>query len=165
MLELLASRAENALGFDRSPAMLRLARAKLESAQTRHGGRVELRQGDFYALPLGDGSADLVIMHQVLRYAQYPAAVLAEAARVLAPEGRLLVVDFAVHDREDLRTRDAHASLGFGDQSMSEWFRQAGLDFMPPMALEGELTVKLWLGQRPEQKAGEKGHDKFARTA
>lgn len=158
MLELLASRSDSALGFDRSPAMLRLARAKLESVQTRTGARVELRQGDFYALPLGDGMADLAIMHQVLHYAQHPAAVLMEAARLLAPGGRLLVVDFAAHDREELRTRDAHVSLGFGDQHMNEWFRQAGLKLMPSLALEGKLTVKLWLGQRPVAGAEEEGY-------
>lgn len=156
MLELLAPKSDTALGFDRSPAMLRLARAKLESVQTRQGGRVELWQGDFYALPLGDNLVDLAIMHQVLRYAQHPAAVLAEAARLLAPGGRLLVVDFAAHNREDLRTRDAHVSLGFGDQNMSEWFRQAGLIPATPLALEGELTVKLWLGRRPSGESIEK---------
>ncbi|QHI95079.1 metalloregulator ArsR/SmtB family transcription factor [Aristophania vespae] len=147
MLELLAPQAESAIGFDRSPSMLRLARSKLENVQTRLGTRAELRQGDFYALPLANEAVDLAIMHQVLRYAQHPASVLAEAARLLAPGGRLLVVDFATHNREDLRTRDAHASLGFSDQHMDEWFKQAGLKTTPPLALEGELTVKLWLGQ------------------
>ena len=56
-----------------------------------------------YALPLDDGSADTIIIHQVLHYAHSPAAAIAEAARVLAPGGRLLVVDFAAHEREDLR--------------------------------------------------------------
>ncbi len=103
-----------------------------------------------YALPLPSASADLVIIHQVLHYAHQPAAAIAEAARVLAPGGRLLLVDFASHEREDLRTRDAHARLGFSDDQIAAWNRAAGLESAGVERLEGgELTVKLWLGLRP----------------
>ena len=64
-----------------------------------------------------------MILHQVLHYAQHPAAAIAEAARLLAPGGRLLIVDFAPHEREELRSRDAHARLGFADEQMLGWFR------------------------------------------
>ena len=95
---------------------------------TRSGSaRPSLRQGDMYALPLDDGSADSVIIHQVLHYAQSPRAAIDEAARMLAPGGRLLVVDFAAHEREELRTRDAHVRLGFADEAMIGWFEAAGL--------------------------------------
>ena len=146
MIELFGAKAESALGLDRSPEMLRLARAKLAQAGL---DRAELRQGDMYALPLASGSADVVILHQVLHYAQQPAAAIAEAARLLAPGGRLLVVDFAPHDREDLRSSAAHARLGFADDQMAHWFAAAGLGSAPPEQLGGgELTVKLWLGRR-----------------
>jgi ArsR family transcriptional regulator len=112
MLELFGPAAVRALGVDRSPEMLRLARVKLAQAGL---AAAELRQGDMYALPLAAGSADTVILHQVLHYAQQPAAAVAEAARLLAPGGRLLIVDFAPHEREELRDRDAHARLGFAD--------------------------------------------------
>ena len=92
MLELFAPRADSAIGIDRSSEMLRLARVKLEQAGI---SGASLRQGDMYALPLGDRSADSIILHQVLHYAQQPGAAIAEAARVLAPGGRLLVIDFA----------------------------------------------------------------------
>jgi ubiquinone/menaquinone biosynthesis C-methylase UbiE len=72
------------LGIDRSPEMLRLARVKLAQAGL---DSAELRQGDMYALPLPSGAADTVIIHQVLHYAQQPAAAVAEAARLLAPAG------------------------------------------------------------------------------
>jgi ArsR family transcriptional regulator len=143
MIALLGERAGSAVGIDRSPEMLRVARAKLAEAGLPHA---ELRQGDMYALPLGSGSADLVVLHQVLHYAQQPAAAIAEAARVLAPGGRLLVVDFAAHDREELRVRDAHVRLGFDDAQMAGWFAAAGLDGGLVEALDGgALTVKLWL--------------------
>jgi ArsR family transcriptional regulator len=143
MIELFGPRASEAIGIDRSSDMLRLARAKLETA----GIRSSLRQGDMYALPLGDGSADCVIIHQVLHYAHAPADAIAEAARVLAPGGTLLVVDFAAHEREELRTFDAHLRLGFADEVMEGWFNGAGLDVDHVEHLEGgELTVTLWRG-------------------
>src|SRR5437764_5355424 len=143
MIELLGPRSVHAIGIDRSSEMLRLARVKLEAA----GIHSSLRQGDMYALPLADQSADSVILHQVLPYAHSPAAAIAEAARVLAPGGGLLVVDFAAHGREELRDRDAHIRLGFEDEVMAGWFGAAGLDVDQVQHLKGgELTVTLWRG-------------------
>ena len=143
MIELLGPKAAQAIGVDKSSEMLRLARVKLEAA----GIPSSLRQADMYALPLADGSTDSVVIHQVLHYAQNPAAAVAEAARVLRHGGRLLVVDFAAHEREDLRIKDAHLRLGFSDEAMAGWFRAAGLepDLTEHLA-GGELTVTLWRG-------------------
>ena len=146
MIELLGPGAESAVGIDRSPEMLRLARVKIAGAGLT---RAELRQGDMYALPLGDGAADTIVLHQVLHYAQAPAVAIAEAARLLAPGGRLLVVDFAAHERDDLRQSDAHVRLGFDDAQIDGWFAAAGLEASAGAELSGgELTVKLWLGAR-----------------
>lgn len=146
MLELFGPKAAEAIGIDRSSEMLRLARAKLELA----GVRSSLRQGDMYALPLADSSADCAIIHQVLHYAHAPANAIAEAARVLAPGGILLIIDFAAHDREDLRVKDAHLRLGFADEVMAGWFNTAGLEVDHVEHLEGgELTVTLWRGSKP----------------
>jgi len=146
MIELFGDKAESALGIDRSPEMLRMARSKLAEAGLN---RAELRQGDMYALPLASGSADVVILHQVLHYAQQPGAAIVEAARLLAPGGRLLIADFAPHEQEELRSRDAHVRLGFADDQMTNWFAAAGLASDVPVTLGGgELTVKLWLGRR-----------------
>jgi ArsR family transcriptional regulator len=146
MLELFGPRAESAIGIDRSSEMLRLARVKLEAA----GIPSSLRQGDMYALPLNDESAECVIIHQVLHYAHSPAAAIAEAGRVLSPDGCLVVVDFAAHEREDLRTTDAHIRLGFDDDTMTGWFAVAGIDINHVEHLKGgELTVTLWRGVKP----------------
>ncbi|HUG44898.1 MAG TPA: metalloregulator ArsR/SmtB family transcription factor [Sphingomicrobium sp.] len=146
MLELFGPRANQAIGIDRSSEMLRLARVKLESA----GIRSSLRQGDMYQLPLEDCAADCIIIHQVLHYAHAPADAIAEAARILAPGGTLLVVDFAPHDREELRSSDAHLRLGFADGVMAGWFASAGLKMDHVDHLEGgELTVAVWRGAKP----------------
>ncbi|QAY77656.1 metalloregulator ArsR/SmtB family transcription factor [Sphingosinicella sp. BN140058] len=150
MISLFGREAQHALGVDRSPEMLRLARVKLAEAGLT---AAELRQGDMYALPLPAGSADTVILHQVLHFAQQPAAAVAEAARLLAPGGRLLVVDFAAHEREELRIRDAHARLGFADDAVIKYIESAGLEACVIEHLEGgELTVTIWAGERPEAK-------------
>jgi len=89
------------------------------------------------------------LLHQVLHYAQEPERVIADVARVLAEDGRLLIADFAAHEREELRQRNAHARLGFSDAQIESWYRAAGIDLIETGALEGgELTVKLWLGRR-----------------
>jgi ubiquinone/menaquinone biosynthesis C-methylase UbiE len=153
MIELFARAATTALGIDRSSEMLRLARAKLGEQGL---GNAELRQADLYALPLADGGADVAILHHVLHFAQQPGAAIAEAARVLSPGGRLLIADFAPHDREELRTQDAHTRLGFSDAQIEGWFAAAGLMPARIETLEGgELTVKLWLGRKAAGRAGE----------
>ena len=145
MIELFGRDALQSIGIDRSSEMLRLARVKLEAA----GIASSLRQGDMYALPLEDCAADTVIIHQVLHYAHSPAEAISEAARVLSPGGRLLVVDFAAHGREELRATDAHIRLGFDDQSMAVWFKAAGLEVDQVRHLKGgELTVTLWRGSK-----------------
>jgi ubiquinone/menaquinone biosynthesis C-methylase UbiE len=148
MLALFAGGATHATGIDRSPEMLRLARAKLD------GAAIDLRQGDIGALPLEDGCADTVILHQVLHYLPAPEAAIAELARILAPGGRVLIVDFASHDLEELRDRDAHARLGFSDDQISGWCAAAGLASERVESLSGKtLTVKIWRGAKPAATA------------
>jgi ubiquinone/menaquinone biosynthesis C-methylase UbiE len=146
MIELFGGEASRALGVDRSPEMLRLARAKLADAVPG----AELRQGDLTALPLNDNIADTVILHQVLHFVPQPGAALAEAARLVADGGRMLIVDFAPHEREELRARDAHQRLGFSDGQIAAWLQAGGLHLIETKELQGgELTVKLWLAGRP----------------
>lgn len=146
--ELLAPHAEHVVAFDKSPDMLRIARARLQHLQA---DRVELVQGDFAQIPFAARSFDTVLFHQVLHYAQAPEAVLSGAARVTAPGGRIAIVDFAAHDREDLRQTHAHARLGFSDAQIEAMLRDAGFVPHETRALAGhELVVKLWTGVRRE---------------
>ncbi len=146
MAELFADAARHVTALDRSPDMLRLARTRLQNLPA---GKVELVQGDFAQLPFAAASFDTVLFHQVLHYAQAPEAVLAEAARVTAPGGRIAIVDFAAHEREDLRTQHAHARLGFADAQIASLFADAGFAPLDERALAGqELIVKLWTAER-----------------
>jgi ArsR family transcriptional regulator len=147
MLEILAPRVERALGIDQSREMLAVARVNLDRAGLENG---LVRLGDMYRLALLDSSFDAVVIHQVLHYADRPAAVIAEAARVLRPSGILILVDFAPHSLEFLRDEHAHRRLGFADSEVEEWCTAAGLDLAPPRRLPGDpLTVVIWTAQRP----------------
>ncbi len=134
--------------LDSSHAMLSVARANLERAGL---ARVDLRQGDIHAPPFSRGSFDLVLVHQVLHYLDDPARALRAAARLVAPDGRLLVVDFAPHALEFLRTAQAHRRLGFSADQVAGWLGEAGLASVATRDLapteSGQLTVTLWLGQ------------------
>lgn len=144
--ELFAEHADHIVALDKSPAMLRVARARLQHFGSE---RIAMVQGDFADLPLPEASVDTVLFHQVLHFAQDPAAALREAARVTREGGRIAIVDFAAHQREELRERHAHARLGFGDAQMEQLMTQAGYAPLPPIALdEGELVVKIWIGAR-----------------
>ena len=152
MLELFAPLVDRAVGVDQSPAMLAIARARIEEKGLRNG---LLRLGDIYAPPVERDAYDLVVVHQVLHFLDEPARALREAARTLRPGGRLLVVDFAAHREEILREQFAHRRLGFAAEEMAAYFHDAGLVdtrmtlVAPSVEEAGKLTVALWLACDP----------------
>jgi ArsR family transcriptional regulator len=159
MIEVLGPRVAHALGIDQSREMLAVARVNLERAGLQNG---IVRLGDMYQLPLVDASFDAVVIHQVLHYADRPAAAIAEAARVLRPHGVLVLVDFAPHTLEFLRDEHAHRRLGFADAEIVEWCRAAGLEPAPPRRLAGDpLTVVIWTAYR--EAAGKRRYPAVAR--
>jgi ubiquinone/menaquinone biosynthesis C-methylase UbiE len=141
LLELLAPRVTMALGVDASRAMLALARARLARPGLTH---CAVRLADMYRLPLGDAGYDLVLLHMVLHHAEDPAGVLAEAARVLRPGGRLIVVDLAAHEPTPATAPLAFRWPGFADARTAELMRAAGLDPGPALAVPGKLETRLW---------------------
>ncbi len=160
MLQLLSDdRVERAVGLDNSHSMLAVARSNLERAEVR---RVELRQGDVYSPPLERDAFDLIVVHQVLHFLDDPARAIREAAQLLAPGGRLLIVDFAPHSLEFLRAEHAHRRLGFRDETIVGWLEQSGLDVGPAAERSSRrtdqhdrerLTVSLWTGVDPVDRA------------
>ncbi|MFC3070924.1 ArsR/SmtB family transcription factor [Phenylobacterium soli] len=149
MLTLLGPKAQVALGLDLSQQMLNIARGHVAEAGLK---ACELRHGDIFSTRLPDGEADLVVVHQVLHYLADPAAAVKEAARITAPGGKLLIVDFAPHKLEFLREQHQHRRLGFSDQEMRRWLAESGFAYtavetLPP-AREAGLTVKIWTAER-----------------
>lgn len=148
LLEILAPLYRRGVGIDMSREMLAVARANLDRAGVSHA---QVRQGDIFAPPVGRDGFDLITVHQVLHYLDDPGRALKEAARLLRPGGKLVVVDFAPHELEFLRSEHAHQRLGFADRQIEEWFTEAGLEMDDSQSFAaagaGKLTVKLWLGK------------------
>ncbi|OQM77644.1 ArsR/SmtB family transcription factor [Pseudaminobacter manganicus] len=150
LLEIFAPLYRRGIGIDMSREMLAVARANLDKSGVSHA---QVRQGDIFSPPVDRDAFDLVTIHQVLHYLDDPGRAVREAARLLRPAGRLVIVDFAPHALEFLRDAHAHQRLGFGDRQISEWLGEAGLDleetqdFAPNGGSEAGLTVKLWLGR------------------
>ena len=158
MLELLAPRVRSGLGVDASRAMLALARARLSKPGLGH---LSVRQADMYSLPVAR-RFDLVLMHMVLHYAEDPAAALAEATRVLAPGGLLIVVDLLRHDWTAVTERLAHRWPGFGDDEMAALMEETGLRPERALSVNGTLETRLWAAVLPMEAAAETQKMEFA---
>lgn len=150
ILEIFSPLYRRGVGIDMSREMLAVARANLDRAGITNA---QVRQGDIYAPPVERDAFDLVTIHQVLHYLDEPQQAIREAAKLLRPSGRLVIVDFAPHGLEFLRDEHAHQRLGFSDRQIADWFAEAGLDleeaqsFAPRGDADAGLVVKLWLGR------------------
>lgn len=155
LLEVFAPRIDRGLGLDLSREMLVAAEARLKA---RGLTNCQVRRGDMYDLPLAAATMDAVVIHQVLHFADRPARAIAEAARVLRPKGRIVIVDFAPHRLEYLRTEHAHRRLGFSNSEVARWYRDAGLAAGAPRRLQGEpLCLTLWPARKPASRRTKRG--------
>ena len=152
ILEMFSPDIERGLGIDLSHDMLAFARSRLDHAGIKN---CSVRQGDIFDLAVPRDSFDAVIIHQVLHFLDDGARAIREAARVLRPQGRLLVVDFAPHEFEFLRDEYAHRRLGFPPEAVGQWMEQAGLEgvvhrtLVPSPGSDGKIAVTLWLAHDP----------------
>ncbi len=123
-----------------------MARSRLATAGIAHA---QVRLGDIGDVDLNAGPADVIVIHQVLHYFDDPGRMLAQARRLLKPGGEMVIVDFAPHDLEFLRSEHAHRRLGLSQSQMSGWAAAAGLSVeavneFPSQSSERGLTVCLW---------------------
>ena len=146
VLQALGPRVKSATGVDISSEMLAVARANLADAGLRN---CVLRHGDMYRLPWADGHFDVATLHMVLHYADRPAEAIYEAGRVVRDGGRVMVVDFAPHNRQELIKKLAHVWLGFETSQIEGWLRSAGVDLQSTSRIEGDgLSVVVWTGAK-----------------
>ena len=147
VLKLMGPAIGAGVGIDRSPDMLDLARTELDAAGLFN---CQVRQADIRQLPFDDRRFDAVSLHMVLHFIDDAEAAISEAARVLAPGGRLVAVDFTPHDRQELVETQGHVRLGIADDRMTAWLGAAGLRAKRPQRLKGgPLTVVLWIAEKP----------------
>ena len=133
----LAPFVRRVIAVDESDAMLGAARARLEGL-----GNVELQRSELESLPLAQGELDAAILCLVLHYVANPVRVLAEARRVLAPGGRLLVIDMMPHDREEYRQLMGHVWQGIGEGQLAGWMAEAGFGEVRYRALAADPAAK-----------------------
>ncbi len=137
LANLVAPFVRRVIAVDRSPEMLAAAAVRLGERDN-----VDVREGELESLPVDDGELDLAVLMLVLHFTVEPHRVLAEAARALAPGGRLVVLDMRAHEREQYRETMGHLWLGFTEDQMRDWTRLAGLEAYRhiPLAPEPEAS-------------------------
>jgi ArsR family transcriptional regulator len=123
--------ARRVVGIDRSADVLKRARALAARRGVRN---ITWKRGDMEKVPLADASMDVALLSQALHHAVHPARAVAEAARVVRPGGRVLVLDLRRHDQEWVRDRVGDRWLGFDDEELKGFLSAAGL---------GAVTVRV----------------------
>jgi ubiquinone/menaquinone biosynthesis C-methylase UbiE len=121
MSESLAPHVARVVAVDGSADMLQAARTRLQAC-----GNIDLRQGALEALPLAAAELDAAVVSLVLHHQPEPGLVVSEAARVLRPGGRLLIVDMLPHERTEYQQQMGHVWLGFSEETVRRHLTTAG---------------------------------------
>lgn len=132
---LLAQRARRVIAVDSSANMIEVGR---EQAERNGIQNVEFRLGDMEELPIADAEVDLAFYSQSLHHALHPERALAEAARILAPGGRVVILDLARHRFEEARELYADEWLGFSETELEEMLTMAGFTNMETSIVDKE---------------------------
>jgi ArsR family transcriptional regulator len=130
--------ASRVVAVDRSETVLTRAKAL---ARRRRVSNVIWKRGELEKIPMKDGSVEIAMLSQALHHAHDPARAVAEAARVTAPGGRVLLLDLRAHDEDWVRAKLGDRRLGFADEELRRMLTAAGL-----------VDVKVGVGAR---KAGD----------
>ncbi|HUV70936.1 MAG TPA: metalloregulator ArsR/SmtB family transcription factor [Terracidiphilus sp.] len=148
---LLAQRAKKVIAVDSSAKMIEVGR---DQAQ-RHGvENVEFRLGDMEEIPIGEAEVDLVFFSQSLHHALHPGRALEEAARILRPGGRIVVLDLAKHRFEEARELYADEWLGFSEAELEAMLEKAGFSDLQTSVVHKEpetpqFQTLLAVGHKP----------------
>jgi ubiquinone/menaquinone biosynthesis C-methylase UbiE/biotin operon repressor len=132
---LLAQRATRVIAVDSSAGMIEVGR---EEARRNGIGNIDFRLGDMEEIPIGAGEVDLVWISQSLHHALHPERALAEAARILAPGGRVLILDLAKHKFEEARDHYADQWLGFSESDLESMLQRAGFSAIETSIVDKE---------------------------
>ena len=145
--------ASRVIAVDRSPSVLRRAR---DLATRRRVSNVVWKQGELEKLPLRDASVDVALLSQALHHAADPAKALSEAARILVPGGRLLLLDLREHDEAWVRERLGDRWLGFSDEELKKLLKDAGFEnsklSVGARRTGDPFTVLIASGQKPVKR-------------
>lgn len=150
ILQLLSSVYRRAIGVDASRDMLAVARSNLDKSGITNAS---VRHGDIFNLPLEGQDFDLIVIHQVLHFLDEPDRAIAEAARLLRPGGRLVIIDLAPHSFDYLREDHAHVRLGFSHQTLEDWLKKSELELLKAVDLRSgktgsqSLDVTIWIAK------------------
>jgi ArsR family transcriptional regulator len=137
MTAILAPHVAHVIGVDASEEMLDAAKSRLAAAKN-----IEFRKGSLEALPVAPASVDAATLMLVLHHLPSPADALAEAARILKPGGRVLIVDMAPHEKDDYRQQMGHVWLGFSEDQMKKMLGAAGFTHVKLHALPPAHSAK-----------------------
>jgi ArsR family transcriptional regulator len=137
LAQLLAQRAESVIAIDLSPKMVEFAQ-NLAIENGLHN--LEFRIGDIEEPPIGDGTIDLAILSQALHHAEHPQKAIDSAFRILAPGGRIIVLDLHHHSFEEARELYGDRWLGFSESNLSGMLEKAGFSGIETLIADREET-------------------------
>ena len=123
LAQLLAPSAEQVIAIDSSPNMVEFGK----KLATEHGlENLEYRLGDIESPPIEDNSVDLAIFSQALHHAEHPQVALESAYKLLAPGGRLVILDLLQHSFDQAKELYADTWLGFSEVELFKMMTKAG---------------------------------------